>query len=227
MPYRKPLHIKGAWEPPHLHYLKLCWFEVHFEDVTDEISRKYFVEHFFEIAESRSLYEKMEEIYGLKWEYFNDDGTPKKYNWEVLDKNSVFTRYQWKEQYPIFKTDKLQLTNDTARERVERSIDKDTVDDIIEYRWLTQKIKSLQESSDMRPDLDYSKTIQRYQRAKTIIADRISKRLGLDELNVNLDGKLDIDAIISEGTYSSDEIDEIQNVSSKPDDETQRFLDKL
>ena len=110
---------------------------------------------------------------------------------------------------------------------MERSIDKDTVDDIIEYRWLTQKIKSLQESSDMRPDLDYSKTIQRYQRAKTIIADRISKRLGLDELNVNLDGKLDIDAIISEGTYSSDEIDEIQNVSSKPDDETQRFLDKL
>lgn len=227
MPYRKPIHKKGAWEPPRLHYLKLCWFEFHFDDVTDKTSRKYFIEHFFEIAESLGLFEKIEENYGIKWEFYNEDGTPKEYNYEVLDKQCIFRRYEWKELYSIFKTDKLQSTRDTARERVERSIDKDTIDDIIDYRWTDQKIKELEKLAERNHYVDYSKLIQRYQRSKTIIADRISKRLGLDELNVNVNGKLDVDAVISEGTYSLDEIQELQNVSSKPDNETQRFLDQL
>lgn len=225
MPYKKPLHIKGAWENPRLHYLKLCWFEVHFEDVTEEISRKHFIENFFEYAESMGLYEKIENIYGITWEWYNEDGSKREYNYTVLDKQCIFSRYHWKSQYAIFKTDRLQSTHNTACERVERSKDKDTLDDIKEYQKVTERIAVLQRMQENGEDCD--KEIKQNEQTKSIISDRISKRLGLDELNVNVEGKLDVDAIIQEGTYSPEEIKELQNVSSKPDEDTQRFLDKL
>ena len=226
MPYRKPLIKKGARESPRLHYLKLCWFEVHFEDVTEQISRKHFIENFFEYAESMGLYEKIESLYGIKWDFYNKDGTPKEYNYTVLDKQCIFSRYDWNSQYPIFKIDKLKTTHDSACERVERSKDKHTLEDLQDYEYVSKRIKKLQSMEEAGYE-GLGVELNRLDKQKSRITERISRRLGLDELNVNVDGKLDVDAIIQEGTYTVDEINELQKVSSKPDKDTQRFLDQL
>lgn len=180
MPYKKPLIKKGVREPPYLHYLKLCWFEYHFQDVTDETSKKYFIENFFEIAQNVALFETIEKNYGISWNFYNKDGSRKTYNYETMWKHGYFKKYEWDSQYETFKIDKLKHTHDTACERIERSKDIDTITDIKQMHRLDKKIASASDAEE----------IQKYQRAKTIIFDRILERLGLKEKNLNVNKNL-------------------------------------
>ena len=180
MSYRKPLVKKGVREPPYLHFLKLCWFEYHFQDVTDETSKKHFIENFFEIAEDMALFETIEKNYGITWNFYNKDGTKKTYNYETLWKNGYFSKYEWDNQYEDFKIDKLKHTHDTACERIERSKDTDTITDIKQLRQIDKKIKKSYDADEL----------QKNQRTKTIIFERMLERLGLKEKNLNVNKNL-------------------------------------
>ena len=142
MTWKKPLIEKGIREPPYLHYIKLAWFEYHFEDIIDETSRKHFIENFYEIAEAMGLFDKIEKNYGISFTFKNKDGTRKTYNFDSMDKNHVFTKYKWNKLYEDFKIDKLKHTHDTACERVERSKDIDTITDMKQLMQIDKKIKT-------------------------------------------------------------------------------------
>lgn len=180
MTWRKPLIKPGVREPPYLHYIKLCYFECHFEDVTNEISRKYFIEHFYEIAKNMALFEKIEKNYGISFSFKNKDGTPKTFDYDSMHKNQIFGKYEWDSQYENFKMDKLKRTTDTALERLERIKDIETIEDMKQIRSLNKKIAS---SADADEQL-------KYQKSKKIVFDRILERLGQKEKNLNVNKNL-------------------------------------
>lgn len=217
MPYKKPLRKKGIREPPHLHFLKLCWFEYHFEDIYDETSRKHFIEHFREYDEKVGIIEKVESEHNLVWTY--DD---KNFNWESLDKHSVFTKYEWEAQYKIFKTDKLQNTTLTARELFERRTVKDTLINLKQEDEIDKQIERLNKEQS-EEGLHHEYRIAKLHETKSNIELRVSKRLGLDEQNLNIK----MDSNNEEIDLTDEEKERIQNVSSKPDKETQKFLEEI
>ena len=122
MPYKKPLREKGIREPPYWHFIKLCWFMVHFEDIFDEISIRKFCKNFNELVVSCGIIEKIESEFGLEWNYYNDDGTFKEPNYDTLMNPSKPKKYKWYVHYPIFKTDRLQLIENSEREKFIRNI---------------------------------------------------------------------------------------------------------
>lgn len=214
MTWRKPLIKPGVREPPYLHYIKLCWFEYHFEDVTDEASRKYFIEHFYEIAKDMAIFEKIEKNYGISFNFKNKDGTPKTFDYDSMHKNQIFGKYEWDDLYKLFKIDKLKNTTNTARERVERSMDKDTITDL---KQLQETDKDFDESEDAGDRL-------KIQKMKSLIFERIQKRVGLDEDTINLNFN-SMDKEVRKLT--SEDKERIRKVSSKPDEETQKFLEEI
>lgn len=214
MTWRKPLIEPGIREPSYLHYLKLSWFVYHFEDITDETSRKHFIENFYEIAKNKDLFKIIETDYGIIFNFKNKDGTPKTYDYNILAKNNIFSKYQWKKLYEDFKIDKLKSTHNTARERVERSLDKDT---IIDLKQLQETDKDFDESEDAGDRL-------KIQKMKSLIFDRIQKRVGLDEDTINLNLNTDDKEVRK---LTSEDKERIRKVSSKPDEETQKFLEEI
>ena len=173
MPYKKPLRKKGVREPHHLHFLKLCWFELHFEDIYDEISRKNFIENFFKYDEKVGIIEKVESEYNLVWSY-----DKKNFDWENLDKHSIFTKYEWDSQYKIFKTDKLQNTKLTARELYERRTVKDTITNLKQEDDIDKQIERLSEEQS-KDGLHHEYRIAKLHETKSNIEQRVSKRLGI------------------------------------------------
>ena len=123
MPYKKPLREKGIREPPYWHFIKLCWFMVHFEDIFDKISIRKFCIDFIELVISKGIIEKIELEYGLTWEWNNEDGTPIIPDYDkLMNPNSKPKKYKWYAHYPIFKTDRLQLIENSEREKFIRNI---------------------------------------------------------------------------------------------------------
>ncbi|WP_304105246.1 hypothetical protein [Methanobrevibacter ruminantium] len=218
MPYKKPLRKKGVREPLHLHFLKLCWFEIHFEDIYDEISRKKFIENFFKYDEKVGIIEKVESEYNLVWAY-----DKKNFDWENLDKHSIFTKYEWDSQYKIFKTDKLQDTKLTARELYERRTVKDTITNLKQEDDIDKQIERLSEEQS-KDGLHHEYRIAKLHETKSNIEQRVSKRLGLDEQNLNITMDSTNDEKIE---LTLEEKERIQNISSKPDKETQKFLEEI
>ena len=218
MPYKKPLRKKGVREPHHLHFLKLCWFEIHFEDIYDEISRKNFIENFFKYDEKVGIIEKVESEYNLVWSY-----DKKNFDWENLDKHSIFTKYEWDSQYKIFKTDKLQNTKLTARELYERRTVKDTITNLKQEDDIDKQIERLSEEQS-KDGLHHEYRIAKLHETKSNIEQRVSKRLGLDEQNLNIKMDSTNDEKIE---LTQEEKERIQNISSKPDKETQKFLEEI
>ena len=123
MPYHKPLNKKGKREPPYWHFIKLCWFMVHFDDIFDEISIRKFCINFFELVISKGIIEKIESEFDLEWIWFDEDGIPEKPDYDkLMSPKSKPKYYEWYSQYPTFKTDRLQLIENTEREKFIRNI---------------------------------------------------------------------------------------------------------
>ncbi|MBO6275715.1 MAG: hypothetical protein J6M91_09330 [Methanobrevibacter sp.] len=166
MPYHKRLRKKGVNEKPFPHAVKLLWFEVHFDDIYDEISLYYFCNHFSEIVKSR----------GIEWEFKNKDGSLKTPEYSTV-KTKWYDKYEWETQYHIFKTDKLQATRDTARERIERRVDKDTITDLKQIDSFDEKHEKLINQEKME-GIDNTYRINKNQETKNLVTQRLYDRVG-------------------------------------------------
>ncbi len=166
MPYHKRLRKKGVNEKIFPHSVKLLWFEVHFDDIYDEISLYYFCTHFSEIIKSR----------GIEWEFKNEDGSLKTPDYRTV-KTKWYDKYEWETQYPIFKTDKLQATRNTARERIERRLDKDTIIDLKQLDSFDEKHEKLIQQ-EKREGIDNTYRINKNQETKNMVTQRLYDRVG-------------------------------------------------
>lgn len=109
MSYKKPLRKKGAREPKEKHIVKLCYFEFKIQDIHNEHSRKYFIEHFKEINEKVAILKKIEAKYDLDIScMYNQEGELIPPIYEDYHKHNYFTKYEWNEQYKTFKIDYIQ-----------------------------------------------------------------------------------------------------------------------
>ncbi len=123
MPYKKPLRKTGIAEPHYWHFIKLCWFIVHFEDIQDEISIRKFCREFKEIVINKGIIEKVEQEFNLEWDWWNEDGTHKEPDYDkLMNPKSKPKKYGWYTQYPVFKTDRLQSLENSEREKFIRNI---------------------------------------------------------------------------------------------------------
>ena len=116
MPYKTRLQKKGVNEQPFAHAIKLCWFILQFEDVHHKYSLQKFCNQFCDIIKSMSILEILHDEYGIEWNFYDEDGNPCKPDYDLV-KGTWVKKYEWREQYPIFKSDRLMTSDDTELEK--------------------------------------------------------------------------------------------------------------
>lgn len=197
MPYKKPMKGKGKSERPFAHAVKLCWFLVQFEDPYHKITLKKFCEEFEEIIKQRQIIEILGGEYGIEWTFYNDDGSLCKPNYETARK-TWSPNYNWREQYRIFKSDRLMNTEDSEREKYLRHISKMNQHD---FNLLNRCYAKEQEYTDTEENGGKDMTYYRNKNNDTIsnIDERLRKRNGFDKTKVELNGdlKADVDSKVS------------------------------
>lgn len=192
MPYKKPLCEKGVRERPYAHFIKLCWFKVHFNDIKNEISFRKFCKNFAKLMESTTIIQDIETEYNLEWNYYNEDGSLKEPNYEDIKCNKWRKKYKYSELYQKFKSDNLMSVEMTERERYIRNManlnnkDYDLIDTCYEKEKEFQ-IREKETGKDM--------TYYRNKNNDTIsnADDRLRKRNGFDKTKLEVDGNLKAD----------------------------------
>ena len=206
MPYKKPLRKKGVRESPFAHFIKLSWFEVHFRDIQNKISRREFCINFKKHVIDTGIIEDIESEYNLCWNFYNDDGSMKQPNYDNdLHCNEWIKKYEWNTQYSNFKSDKLGSVEMTERERYIRNLpnlnNKDY--DLIDTCYKKEKEFQLREKETGK-DMTY----YRNKNNDTIsnADDRLRKRNGFDKTKLEVDGNLKADVHnTNETNYNFDE----------------------
>ena len=116
MPYKTRLRKKGVNERPFAHAVKLCWFILQFLDVHHKYSLEYFCNHCEEVVKTLGILEILQDDYGIPWCYYNDDKTMCSPNYGTVT-SAWIKNNEWKEQYPIFKADRLMSSDQTELEK--------------------------------------------------------------------------------------------------------------
>lgn len=216
MPYKTALRKKGVRESPFAHFIKLCWFEVHFKDVNNRISRREFCINFQKHVVDTGIIENIENEYGLCWNFYNADGTIKTPNYDNdLYCNEWIKKYEWDEQYPIFKSDKLMSTEVTEREKYIRNMAKLNSND---YDLLDTCYSKEEEYKSKEAD-GKDMTYYRNKNNETIsnTDERLRKRNGFDKTKLELDGNLkaDVNAEVKKPISPEDKLKNIMDLKER------------
>lgn len=116
MPYKTRLQKKGVNEQPFAHAVKLCWFILQFEDVHHKYSLQKFCNQFCDVISSMSILEILQDDYGIDWTFYNEDGKVCTPDYDLV-KGTWVKKYEWREQYPQFKADRLMSSDETELEK--------------------------------------------------------------------------------------------------------------
>lgn len=213
MPYKKPMKGKGKNERPFAHAVKLCWFLVQFEDPYHKITLKKFCDEFEEIIKQRQIIEILGGEYGIEWTFYNDDGSLCKPNYETARK-TWSPNYNWREQYRIFKSDRLMNTEDSEREKYLRHISKMNQKD---FNLLNRCYDKEKEYTSVEENDGKDMTYYRNKNNDTIsnIDERLRKRNGFDKTKVEFNGDLKAD------------VDSKVSINDVTDNQVKDFIDKL
>lgn len=193
MPYKTPLRKKGVSETTFAHTVKLCWFYIKFEDIQDKITLKKFCDEFEKIVVSDGIWEKVLSEFNIDCDLHKEDGTIHKPNYDKLfRKEGWINKYEWKEQYPKFKADKLMSSEETEREKYIRYMAKLNQND---FNLLDRCYDKEEEYTTIEETGGKDMTYYRNKNNDTIsnIDDRLRKRNGFDKTKLELDGKLKAD----------------------------------
>lgn len=211
MPYKKPLCEKGVRERPYAHFIKLCWFEVHFRDIKNEISFRKFCKNFKKIMEDTTIIEDIESDYGLEWEYYNEDGSLKEPNYEDIKSNQWRKKYKYKELYGVFKSDKLMSTEVTEREKYIRHMAKLNSHD---YDLLDRCYEKEDEYTAIEESNGKDMTYYRNKNNETIsnTDERLRKRNGFDKTKLEVEGnvKADVKQTITSSEIKAKQLKELR-----------------
>lgn len=193
MTYKQPLRKKGVRESLFAHFIKLCWFEVHFRDIQNKISRRQFCINFQKHVVDAGIIEEIESEYNISWNFYNDDGSIKEPNYDNdLYCNEWIKKYEWNELYLKFKSDKLMSTEVTEREKYLRNLSKLNSQDYDLLNTCFEKEKEFQiREATTGKDMTY----YRNKNSDTIsnTDDRLRKRNGFDKTKVELEGNVKAD----------------------------------
>lgn len=189
MPYKKPLCKKGVRERPYAHFIKLCWFEVHFRDINNKISFRKFCKNFKQIMEDTTIIEEIEQAYDLEWDYYNENGDICEPNYEDIKSNKWRKKYEYAELYGKFKADKLASVEMTEREKYIRNLPKLNNHD---YELLDTCYDKEKEFKIREEETGKDMTYYRNKNSDTIsnTDDRLRKRNGLDKTKLEVDGNI-------------------------------------
>lgn len=172
MPYKTPLRKKGVRETIFAHTVKLCWFYVKFEDIHDKISLRKFCDNFEEMVVIGGIWEKVLSDFNIDCDLHKPDGTIHKPVYKKLfGKKGWINLYEWKTQYPIFKSDMLMSSEETERERYIRYTRKMNDED---YKSLDKCYHNKRLPLNVYENCKNEETI-------TIIDERLRKRNGFDK----------------------------------------------
>lgn len=186
MPYKKPIRKKGVRESFFAHFIKLCWFEVHYKDINNKISRREFCINFKKHVIDTGIIENIEVDYGLSWDFYNEDGSIKTPNYDNdLYCNEWIKKYEWDTQYPIFEANKLMSTPDTEREKYYRNMPWLNQQDYELMETCHEKEKEyLQKEKETGKDMTYYRNKNNETKSQT--DERLRKRIGVNEENINI-----------------------------------------
>ena len=215
MPYKTPLRKNGVRESPFAHFIKLCWFEVHFKDINNKISRREFCINFEKHVVDTGIIEDIENEYNLSWTFYNKDGSYKTPNYDNdLYCNEWIKKYQWNTLYPIFKSEKLMSTEETEREKYIRHMARLNSND---YDLLDRCYVKEEEYTSIEESGGKDMTYYRNKNNDTIsnIDERLRKRNGFDKTKVELNGDLKAD------------VDSKVSINDVTDNQVKDFIDKL
>ncbi len=213
MPYKKPLRKKGVSETTFAHTVKLCWFHIKFEDIHNKISLKKFCEDFEKIVVSAGIWEKVISEYNIDCDLHKEDGSIHKPNYDKLfRKDGWINKYEWKTQYPQFKSDMLMSTDQTEQEKYIRYKSKLNKQDYELLDTCDEKEKEFQlKERETGKDMTYYRN--KNNETKSHVEERLRKRNGFDKTTVELDGKLAAD-VTTETTTTYNLNDDILGVLS-------------
>lgn len=184
MPYKTRLRKKGVNERPFAHAVKLCWFILKFQDTRHKYTLEKFCEEFEQILKTQGILEILSDEYGIEWTYFNDDGsfcTPK---YTTLTSTWIRNN-EWREQYPIFKADRLISTPDTEREKYYRNMTRLNQQDYELMETCHEKEKEYrQKEKETGKDMTYYRNKNNETKSQT--DERLRKRIGVNEENIKI-----------------------------------------
>lgn len=212
MPYKTPLRKKGVSETVFAHTVKLCWFYVKFEDINEKISLKKFCENFEEIVVSGGIWEKVLSDYNIDCDLHKKDGSIHTPNYDKLfRKNGWINKYEWKKQYPIFKSDKLMSTEVTEREKYIRHMAKLNSHD---YDLLDRCYEKEDEYTAIEESNGKDMTYYRNKNNETIsnTDERLRKRNGFDKTKLEVEGnvKADVKQTITSSEIKANQLKELR-----------------
>ena len=193
MPYKTPLRKPKVRESVFAHTVKLCWFYIKFEDIQDKITLKKFCDEFEKMVVIGGIWEKVLSEFEIDCDLHKEDGTLHKPNYKKLfGKKGWINLYDWKEQYPKFKADKLMSSEETEREKYIRYMAKLNQND---FNLLDRCYDKEEEYTTIEETGGKDMTYYRNKNNDTIsnIDDRLRKRNGFDKTKLELDGKLKAD----------------------------------
>jgi hypothetical protein len=178
MTYKTRLRVKGKNESPFAHAIKLCWFILQFEDVRHKYSLEKVCNEFEDVVKSMSILEILQEDYGIEWDFFQDDNSMCTPDYDLV-KGTWVKKYEWREQYPIFKSDRLMSSDQTELEKYIRQKAYFNRKDSELMETCYDKEKDFKVAEDDGKDMTY----YRNKNNETISTteERWRKRLGLDK----------------------------------------------
>ena len=172
MPYKTPLQKPKRRETTFAHTVKLCWFYVKFEDIHNETSLRRFCNEFEEIVVKGGIWELVVSEYNIDCDLYKPDGTIHKPRYDKLfAKDGWIKKYEWNEQYPIFKADMLMSSDETERERYirnKRKANNEDYDSLERCYQFKEKVKSVYENKANEETI-------------TLIDGRLRERNGFDK----------------------------------------------
>lgn len=179
MPYKTPKRNGRKGESEFALAVKLCWFIYQFENPNKPIPLKKFCDEFEEIVNRGQILQILADDYGICWDFYNKDNSICKPNYDTARK-AWKPKYKWKEEYPIFKSDRLMETDNSEMEKYIRQKSFFNRKDSEVMRTCYEKeddFKAIEEESGK--DMTY----YRNKNNETISTaeERWRKRLGLDK----------------------------------------------
>lgn len=193
MPYKKPLRKKGVRETVFAHTVKLCWFHIKFEDINNKISLKKFCEDFENIVIIGGIWERVLSEYNIDCDLYKEDGSIHKPDYKKLfSKKGWINQYEWKEQYPIFKSDMLMSTEATEREKYLRYMVKLNQEDYELMNTCHEKEREYRKrEEETGKDMTYYRNKNNETKSQT--DERLRKRNGFDKTKVEFEGNVKAD----------------------------------
>lgn len=177
MTYKTRLRAKGKNEQPFAHAVKLCWFILQFEDVHHKYTLEEFCNNFEEVVKSMSILEILQDDYDIPW-CFYEDGKMCTPDYDLV-KGTWIKKYEWREQYPCFKADRLMSSDDTELEKYIRQKAYFNRKDSEAMHTCYDKEENYKHAEDDGKDMTYYRN--KNHETITNVEERWRKRLGFDK----------------------------------------------